>query len=230
MQARYYDPVIGRFYSNDPLGFRDVHSFNRYAYANNNPYKYTDPSGAIAESVWDAASLSVGLTSLGGNLWNGNWGAAGIDALGVIADGAALAIPVVPGGAGMLIKGSRESSEFVSGATGTVYDSIKATQDLIPGTSVPRSFEISVDSGSFWVHGNGTKHMEEYLTRNGMSHGTSMSSQAMLSSFRGALNEATKNGYKANEMIHSGGWELMLGAGKAGDQLPVIKHAMPIYD
>jgi RHS repeat-associated protein len=45
MQARYYDPVIGRFYSNDPIGFRDVHSFNRYAYANNNPYKYTDPDG-----------------------------------------------------------------------------------------------------------------------------------------------------------------------------------------
>jgi len=45
MQARYYDPVIGRFYSNDPIGFLDVHSFNRYAYANNNPYKYTDPTG-----------------------------------------------------------------------------------------------------------------------------------------------------------------------------------------
>jgi hypothetical protein len=45
MQARYYDPVIGRFYSNDPVGFRDVHSFNRYAYANNNPYKYVDPTG-----------------------------------------------------------------------------------------------------------------------------------------------------------------------------------------
>jgi RHS repeat-associated protein len=45
MQARYYDPVIGRFYSNDPIGFRDIHSFNRYTYANNNPYKYTDPTG-----------------------------------------------------------------------------------------------------------------------------------------------------------------------------------------
>ena len=45
MQARYYDPVIGRFYSNDPVGFRNVHSFNRYAYANNNPYKYVDPTG-----------------------------------------------------------------------------------------------------------------------------------------------------------------------------------------
>lgn len=48
MQARYYDPVIGRFYSNDPIGFRDVHSFNRYAYVNNNPYKYVDPTGEFA--------------------------------------------------------------------------------------------------------------------------------------------------------------------------------------
>nr|WP_324259250.1 RHS repeat-associated core domain-containing protein [Cellvibrio fontiphilus] len=45
MQARYYDPVLGRFYGNDPVGFRDVHSFNRFAYANNNPYKYNDPTG-----------------------------------------------------------------------------------------------------------------------------------------------------------------------------------------
>jgi RHS repeat-associated protein len=53
MQARYYDPVIGRFYSNDPVGTLghlvqgNVQGFNRYAYANNNPYKYTDPDGRI---------------------------------------------------------------------------------------------------------------------------------------------------------------------------------------
>jgi len=45
MQARYYDPLIGRFYSNDPVGFDNVHNFNRYSYANNNPYKYIDPDG-----------------------------------------------------------------------------------------------------------------------------------------------------------------------------------------
>jgi uncharacterized protein RhaS with RHS repeats len=51
MQARYYDPLIGRFYSNDPvdaatfISHGNVRGFNRYAYANNNPYKYTDPTG-----------------------------------------------------------------------------------------------------------------------------------------------------------------------------------------
>ena len=48
--ARYYDPMIGRFLSMDPVGFQEgnVHSFNKYAYANNNPYKYFDPDGRDA--------------------------------------------------------------------------------------------------------------------------------------------------------------------------------------
>jgi RHS repeat-associated protein len=47
MKARYYDPVIGRFYSNDPVGFSTMkpETFNRYTYANGNPYKYSDPDG-----------------------------------------------------------------------------------------------------------------------------------------------------------------------------------------
>jgi uncharacterized protein RhaS with RHS repeats len=48
MQARYYDPVLGRFYSNDPIGFDNIHNFNRYTYANNNPYKFIDPDGRDA--------------------------------------------------------------------------------------------------------------------------------------------------------------------------------------
>ncbi len=51
MQQRYMDPVLGRFMNNDPIGFRDVHSFNRYVYANNNPYKYTDPDGRIGKLI-----------------------------------------------------------------------------------------------------------------------------------------------------------------------------------
>lgn len=55
MQARYYDPMIGRFYSNDPVGAMEhiasgnsVHGFNRFTYANNSPYKYVDPDGEFA--------------------------------------------------------------------------------------------------------------------------------------------------------------------------------------
>ena len=40
---------MGRFLSIDPVGFDDVNpqSFNRYAYANNNPHWYVDPDGNV---------------------------------------------------------------------------------------------------------------------------------------------------------------------------------------
>ena len=45
--ARYYNSDVGRFYAIDPVGFNteNIHSFNRYAYANNNPYTYVDLTG-----------------------------------------------------------------------------------------------------------------------------------------------------------------------------------------
>lgn len=47
MQARYYDPVIGRFLSIDPAEFAAERPFmfNRYAYAGNDPTNLTDPTG-----------------------------------------------------------------------------------------------------------------------------------------------------------------------------------------
>src|SRR6266704_1617185 len=45
--ARYYDPVVGRFMGVDSQGFdeKNLHSFNRFAYGNNNPYRFLDPNG-----------------------------------------------------------------------------------------------------------------------------------------------------------------------------------------
>ncbi len=47
MQQRYYDPLVGRFLGVDPIGTNPSTgaSFNRYAYANNNPYSFFDPDG-----------------------------------------------------------------------------------------------------------------------------------------------------------------------------------------
>lgn len=47
MQQRYYDPQVGRFLSVDPVTAYSspVGAFGRYSYANNNPYRFTDPDG-----------------------------------------------------------------------------------------------------------------------------------------------------------------------------------------
>ncbi len=54
MGARYYDPYLGRFISPDSLVQQrnDPQSYNRYAYARNNPLRYTDESG----HCWGIAS------------------------------------------------------------------------------------------------------------------------------------------------------------------------------
>ena len=47
MQQRYMDPQLGVFLSLDPVTAYEqpVGQFNRYRYANGNPYKFTDPDG-----------------------------------------------------------------------------------------------------------------------------------------------------------------------------------------
>jgi len=78
MQARYYDPVIGRFYSNDPIGYtakNPVMSFNRYMYVNNNPYKYTDPDGKLLNFAIGAligGIAEVASQAIAGKGFNGN--------------------------------------------------------------------------------------------------------------------------------------------------------------
>gem|GEM_PF-2945957 len=47
MQARYDNKIVGRMISPDPMDLdpNTGANFNRYAYASNNPYKFTDPDG-----------------------------------------------------------------------------------------------------------------------------------------------------------------------------------------
>ena len=67
MGARYYDPILGRFLAIDPddVDPNNIHSFNRYAYANNNPYRFVDPDGRspvdVVFLVFDIGKLGIAL-------------------------------------------------------------------------------------------------------------------------------------------------------------------------
>jgi len=56
-RARYYDPEIGRFLSEDPLGFGGGDA-NLYAYVGNNPIDRTDPLGLRSLTFGEKALIS----------------------------------------------------------------------------------------------------------------------------------------------------------------------------
>lgn len=137
MQARYYDPVIGRFYSNDPVDYlghvqrgNPVHGFGRYTYANNNPYKYTDPDGelpvlaifagaAAVGAIANVASYALDTAKSGGSFSLSDAGkAAGIGA----ATGLGTAAAVLSGSAVVAVGGTIAAGGAGSAATQLAID------------------------------------------------------------------------------------------------------------
>jgi RHS repeat-associated protein len=116
MQQRYYDPAIGRFLSPDPVqtDLKTGGSFNRYAYAAANPYRYIDPDGRAIETPWDVANVALDVASLSGNVATGNWGAAALDFVSLAYDGTATVIPGLPAGGGVSLKVGRALSKAYS--------------------------------------------------------------------------------------------------------------------
>jgi RHS repeat-associated protein len=157
MGARHYDPLIGRFLSIDPAGFSESnpHSFNRYAYANNNPLKFVDPDG----------NAPIDLKTQWFNSWT------------VVRDGlmsysrasatAILALTMVPAAAeGALVNGAlaaAESRGAVAAAEAAAKRTVSSVEDVtISGSKLP-NIKTDVPKSEF----------EKNLIENGFSKSTS---------------------------------------------------------
>ncbi|WP_227287777.1 RHS repeat-associated core domain-containing protein, partial [Boseongicola sp. H5] len=72
-RARAYDPLTGQFLQRDPIGFASG-DLNLYAYVENDPYNFTDPSGLTAldgaATIGRSAGMSTGLSGLFGGVLN----------------------------------------------------------------------------------------------------------------------------------------------------------------
>jgi RHS repeat-associated protein len=68
-RARWYDAKLGRFISEDPIGFRGG-DINTYGYAQNNPLLYFDPLGLDVEVTFSRSQGKITVKE--------NWGGLGI--------------------------------------------------------------------------------------------------------------------------------------------------------
>ena len=156
-------------------------------------------------------------------------GRAMVDALAITAGAAAVTragVNVLQGG----VRGTGVAGANGGVATGTVFDSIKATQPTYPGSAIPRSFEMTLPNGqSVWVAGNATEHMAEFAQMKAISfppEAVRLASQQQLASLQGAVNTATQNGVAYNQILNVGGWELKFAPPRQPGQLPSLIHAL----
>ena len=62
LQTRYYDPEVGRFINIDNIDYIDpetINGLNLYAYCNNNPVNYYDPSGQVVITIGIGFGLAI---------------------------------------------------------------------------------------------------------------------------------------------------------------------------
>jgi RHS repeat-associated protein len=147
MGARYYNPRLGLFYSRDPqaVDAGEPITFNRYIYANQNPYAYVDPDGElpilIPLVIWGAGMVMTGVETYQTYQAEGAKAAATSLAVDV-------GISMVTGGAGVLAKrlytlrkqmGRRKKDKsqcFVAGTPVHLSTGIKAIEDVAAGDLV----------------------------------------------------------------------------------------------
>ena len=73
--ARYYNPVIGRFVSQDTWAgdLRNPQSLNKYSYVFNNPLKYIDPTGNNPCAILPTVCGGIAAKALEGTLYVGSY-------------------------------------------------------------------------------------------------------------------------------------------------------------
>ncbi|WP_423241057.1 hemagglutinin, partial [Erwinia amylovora] len=148
---------------------------------------------------------------------------------GVVKGGAVLTEKVVAKAAGKAEAAAANAAKNSQLPTGTVFDSIKGTQPVYPGSVIPKSFEMTLPNGQkVWVHGNATEHMAEYAASKAVTHtpeAVRLASQEELRSFQSAVNSATKNNMPYGQRVTVDGWQLEIKPPRAAGELPTIIHA-----
>lgn len=154
-RARYYDPMTGRFLTEDPLGLYGGDT-NLYTYAYNNPIDFKDPTGWVTVKI--PVPYPPALRSARGKLLflvrEGG---------GKLATADLLKIFGFPKDVEDRIRKSRGDTEILcsSKSAGTFFNKGATVEEDLPGTRGALGIIMSsVAAGSFRIDANGVIHLE----------------------------------------------------------------------
>ncbi len=145
----------GIFTSTDPFSEKYYH-ISPYAYCAGDPVNKVDPEGMWLETLWDVANIIIDAESFTKNIKEGNVGAAIVDGVSIVVDAAAVVLPLVPGGAGTVVKAARAADKAADAAnTAKRVEAMKRglvneakTLDAIGETKNTKSFTIPLEDGT----------------------------------------------------------------------------------
>ena len=139
MNARLYDPLLGRFLSPDPYvqATDFTQSFNRYSYTLNNPLKYTDENGEFWQMI-----IACGIANWIMNRCEYSWRGLGSFAIGALSEFVGI-------GVGSWVSSAWQSVGFFGGAVSSAIGMgassfVAATGN---GWNSGKSFNESVGDG-----------------------------------------------------------------------------------
>ncbi len=107
MQARFYDPLAGRFLSVDPVAANAGMGFSRYAYGANNPFKFVDPDGRQVENYDEMIAANPAIKEY--------VPAIAIGSAAILLTGPTVVAAVAEAGAGLAVAGSVAATGEVAG-------------------------------------------------------------------------------------------------------------------
>ena len=144
LKSRYYDPEVGRFLSADSIEYLDPESLNGlnlYAYCNNNPVNYVDPTGQFWDTILDIGFLIWSVVDLVRGGWKDwkNWAALGVDVLFAV-------IPFIPSGGGQIISVGNKMDNALDVAD--AINHIDNIQDIAKVTLIGRSMDRVKDTAA----------------------------------------------------------------------------------
>ncbi len=119
--ARWYDPVVGRFLSPDTIvpSPGDPQSLNRYAYVLNNPVKYRDPSGHIpVDWLLDIGGIAFDIYQIIREPSRENWQALAVD-VGL------WALPYTPAVAGSALRSGKTAAAQLAAHADEMMDAAR---------------------------------------------------------------------------------------------------------